>query len=173
MQTVGLPDSKEKIVDLDGDIKIRIRKWSMRKSLSLGRVITDLYQSMMVKLRDLKRSQYEIACEEAKAEGLTDGDPEWPDEGNYEEATENELLGVLPQVVETAANQFALLISESIAVSASDEKWTADRVLDEMTFSDIPAVIEAIVVLNFSGDSLGKWKRLLSGEAFRSKKRKK
>jgi hypothetical protein len=165
-KTIDHGFGKHKIVELENGRSVRVEKWSIRKAATMGRALSDI-GAEFVSILDLERNrQQSEAQKEAEVKGLKPSDPEYPKLEDHGAITLTDFVSALPVLLDKAFTQFAFIIKESLHTREGDQTFTEDEILDSFTFEhDLPEVLSAIIALNITESSLGKWKALASGGA--------
>lgn len=161
---VKLPKAFGKCVEvqLENGRTIRIEKWSVRKAASLTRRISKIVGDIFKLLDRSQAQQYEEALAKARDAGLKPGDDGFPEAGDYQGSSVSDLVEQVPNVIDSAIEDIVVIVSESLTTRDRAQEISADEVLDEFTFdNDLPEVLKAIIDMNFSGKSLGKWKSVM------------
>lgn len=134
-------------VELESGRSFIVPKWSVKKMIDLGHVISGIVQ----KLFDI-----------LEANSSEDDDLE-----NIKVGT---LLSALPHLVSEASTELATVIESSLTLPGGEKQITVDQILgtDEtdsknLDLDEFPDILMAIVERNLTPKTVGKWKTLLSG----------
>lgn len=126
----------------------------------MGNALSKLVESVLSILTSQRRTDYQRAVQQAHADGIKEGDETWPAVEDYEGFGLPEIVAAIPSVIQTAADELALIVSQSLT-SEENGRIEPDVVLDEFTLDDLASAVSLIVEMNFNKSAMGKWKGLL------------
>lgn len=141
---------------LDDGRVFRVTPWSLRKFAVMGKAISKIMRAGLALANKLRVDEFREAQRKAEDEGLAS-----PKIEDFENFTMDDIVALMPSIIEEATQEFAFVISESL--TSREQSVSIDEVMDQFSWTgDIPRSVASIIEVNFTGDeSMGEWKRLL------------